>query len=83
MSKSIQKEMNEQIDAATWLDEESKIMSKDKLNSMRIFIGFPEWYKDKKVVTKFYKGVRSSRHFTLFTTRINDDNKNDNLSLFS
>lgn len=53
--------MNEQIDASTWLDDESKTLAKEKLNSMKIFVGFPDWYKNKKSVTKFYKGVRMLR----------------------
>ncbi|XP_043277427.1 neprilysin-11-like [Venturia canescens] len=57
MSKNIQRAMNEQIDASTWLDEESKTLAKDKLNSMKIFVGFPDWYKNRKLVTKFYKGL--------------------------
>ncbi|XP_043277492.1 neprilysin-11-like [Venturia canescens] len=57
MTEAIRKAMNEQIEASTWLDEESKVLSKDKLNSMKIFIGFPDWYKNKTFVTKFYKGL--------------------------
>ena len=59
MIKNIQSEMESQIENSNWLDEESKKIAKDKLNNMDIFVGFPEWYKNKTAVMNYYKGVRS------------------------
>ncbi|XP_043278236.1 endothelin-converting enzyme homolog [Venturia canescens] len=57
MTKNIQSAMEDQIEKSGWLDEESKALAKDKLNSMRVFVGFPDWYKNKKAVLQSYKGL--------------------------
>ena len=59
MIKNIQLEMESQINNSNWLDESSKTIVKDKLNSMQIFLGFPDWYKNKTAVINYYKGVRN------------------------
>ena len=57
MIKNIKLEMEKQIEDSNWLDEESKTFAKDKLNSMSVFLGFPDWYKNKTAVINYYKGV--------------------------
>ena len=49
--------MESQIENSNWLDEESKKIVKDKLNSMKFFVGFPDWYKNKTAVINYYKGA--------------------------
>ena len=57
MIKNIKIEMESQIENSNWLDEESKKIVKDKLNSMKFFVGFPDWYKNKTAVINYYKGA--------------------------
>ena len=59
MIKNIELAIESQINNSNWLDESSKTIVKDKLNSMGIFLGFPEWYKNKTAVINYYKGVRN------------------------
>lgn len=59
MVENIRMELEEKIEKSNWLDEESKKLSKDKLNSMKIFIGFPDWYKNRTALINLYKGVCS------------------------
>ena len=59
MIKNIQLEMESRINNSNWLDETSKTIIKDKLNSMRFFLGFPDWYKNETAVINYYKGVRN------------------------
>ena len=61
MINNVRLAMNKQIEKSNWLDDESKIWAKDKLNSMNVFLGFPEWYKNRTAVVNYYKGVR--KHF--------------------
>lgn len=57
MIKNIQTELEEKIDKSNWLDEESKKVAKDKLNSMDIFVGFPDWYNNRTALINLYRGV--------------------------
>ncbi|XP_034943082.1 neprilysin-1-like [Chelonus insularis] len=57
MVENIRAEMKSQISAATWLDEETKDLVIDKLQSMEVLLGFPEWYKNKTRVINYYKGL--------------------------
>lgn len=57
MTENIRKELEELIERTSWMDEESKRLSKKKLNSMKVFIGFPEWYRNRTAVVNSYKGV--------------------------
>ncbi|XP_063974174.1 neprilysin-1-like [Diachasmimorpha longicaudata] len=58
MLKNIREEMESQIEDSNWLDDEAKELSKDKLRSMRIFLGFPEWYRNRTAVMNSYKGLK-------------------------
>ncbi|XP_043277428.1 neprilysin-11-like [Venturia canescens] len=56
MAENIRREMNKEIEEATWLDEKSRSIIKEKLRDIKILIGSPDWYKDKKKVIEFYRG---------------------------
>lgn len=57
MTENSRKELENLIDKTSWMDEEAKKLSKEKLKKMKIFIGFPEWYKNRTYVINSYKGV--------------------------
>lgn len=59
MLRTIQKALEENIDKSNWLDEEEKSIAKDKLNSMRIFMGVPSWFKNETAIIDVYKGVNA------------------------
>ncbi|XP_015117495.1 neprilysin-4 isoform X2 [Diachasma alloeum] len=58
LTENIRKEMESQIDESNWLDDAAKELSKDKLRSMNIFIGFPTWYRNKTALMNLYKGLK-------------------------
>ncbi|XP_057332174.1 neprilysin-11-like [Microplitis mediator] len=62
MTENIRKELEELIERTSWMDEESKRLSKKKLNSMKVFIGFPDWYRNRTAVTNSYKGLLIGSH---------------------
>lgn len=49
--------MESQIDNSNWMNDESKKLAIDKLDTIRIFLGFPDWYRNKTAVINAYKGV--------------------------
>ncbi|XP_074116177.1 membrane metallo-endopeptidase-like 1 [Cotesia typhae] len=57
MTENSRKELENLIDKTSWMDEEAKKLSKEKLKKMKIFIGFPEWYKNRTYVINSYKGL--------------------------
>ncbi|KAK0174171.1 hypothetical protein PV328_007280 [Microctonus aethiopoides] len=64
MIDHIRNEIKSQIEKTDWLDEESKELSVDKLNAMKIFVGFPNWYKNRTSVLNSYNGLTiGSNHF--------------------
>uniref|UniRef100_A0A0C9RQP0 Mmel1_3 protein n=1 Tax=Fopius arisanus TaxID=64838 RepID=A0A0C9RQP0_9HYME len=58
MTENIRLEMESQIDKSNWLDDTAKELSKDKLRSMKVLIGFPDWYRNRTAVMNSYKGLK-------------------------
>uniref|UniRef100_A0A0C9RX37 MMEL1_4 protein n=1 Tax=Fopius arisanus TaxID=64838 RepID=A0A0C9RX37_9HYME len=58
MTENVRNEMEWQIDNSDWLDDLGKKFTKDKLRSMKFFIGFPSWYKNRTAVMNSYKGLK-------------------------
>lgn len=68
--------MREHIENSTWMDLQSKQSAVDKLNGMRQFIGFPDWYLNKNITYHYYDKVKI--HFLFFFTYLlitNNKNK--------
>ncbi|XP_063974161.1 membrane metallo-endopeptidase-like 1 isoform X2 [Diachasmimorpha longicaudata] len=57
MTENIREEMLSQIDRSNWLDDDAKKLSKEKLSDIKVFLGFPGWYKNKTAVMNSYKGL--------------------------
>lgn len=57
MVSNIKSEMKLQIEKSNWLDDETKKIAIEKLESMELFVGTPDWYKNSTYVLNAYKGV--------------------------
>ncbi|XP_015117492.1 membrane metallo-endopeptidase-like 1 [Diachasma alloeum] len=58
MTENIRQEMESQIDKSNWLADAAKKLLKEKLRSMKVFIGFPDWYRNRTAVMNSYKGLK-------------------------
>ncbi|XP_051175093.1 membrane metallo-endopeptidase-like 1 isoform X2 [Leptopilina boulardi] len=54
---SIQKEMVRHIEQADWLNDETKKDELEKMESMKINVGFPDWLKNETALTEMYQGL--------------------------
>lgn len=75
MVKHIHTEMESQINNSYWMDDESKKLAIEKLNTMKIFVGFPDWYRNKTAVINSYKGVCSIKNSHRGHRESNNKNK--------
>jgi len=46
-----------QLRNAEWMDEPTKLSALSKLNSITLFIGYPEWYNNVSALYAYYDGV--------------------------
>ena len=46
------------VDDASWMDEDTKILAREKAESMVSKIGYPDWMKDSTALEKYYEGVQ-------------------------
>ncbi|XP_008546802.1 neprilysin-11 [Microplitis demolitor] len=64
MVDHVGEEMKIQIQRSDWLDDGTKKIVTDKIDDMGLFVGTPEWYKNRTYVLNSYKGlVISNNHF--------------------
>ncbi|XP_057332181.1 neprilysin-1-like [Microplitis mediator] len=64
MVDNVGEEMKIQIQRSDWLDDDTKKIVTDKIDDMGLFVGTPEWYKNRTYVLNSYKGlVISNNHF--------------------
>ena len=49
-----------EISTSSWIDDETKIFFKEKLQLMKFHIGYPDYYKNKTILDHMYDGVRYS-----------------------
>ncbi|XP_043477199.1 membrane metallo-endopeptidase-like 1 [Leptopilina heterotoma] len=54
---AIQKEMVKRIKEANWLSDETKKDELEKIENMKINIGFPEWLNNETSLTEMYQGL--------------------------
>lgn len=58
MVDHVGEEMKIQIQRSDWLDDGTKKIVTDKIDDMGLFVGTPEWYKNRTYVLNSYKGVK-------------------------
>ncbi|CAH0390816.1 unnamed protein product [Bemisia tabaci] len=51
-----------QVDALTWMDEETRTATREKLLATTYFIGYPHWYHNESALVAFYQEVEVSRN---------------------
>ena len=57
MVSNIQTEMKREIDKFSWMDDDAKIQSKEKIDSMVKYIGYPSWYDEVGKMDEYYDKV--------------------------
>jgi predicted metalloendopeptidase len=54
------------VDDATWMDDGTKAIAREKADYMSEFVGYPDWIKDKAALEAYYDGVIIS-YFAIIT----------------
>ncbi|KAL1138217.1 hypothetical protein AAG570_009908, partial [Ranatra chinensis] len=57
MSENIKSVFSEEMSKVTWMDNDTRIAARAKVDSMSQLIGYPQWFDDKNAMDNFYKGV--------------------------
>ncbi|XP_066593180.1 endothelin-converting enzyme homolog [Prorops nasuta] len=53
-----------EIEKSTWMSEDMKRDAKEKVDQMKKYIGYPEWYNNNTAVENYYKGLKIiTQHF--------------------
>ncbi|XP_034943177.1 uncharacterized protein [Chelonus insularis] len=64
MVKNIRKQMQKEIQASTWMDDETKKLVIEKLEKLKMELGFPSWFNNQTIIINSYKGlIIGSDHF--------------------
>ncbi|XP_043467631.1 neprilysin-4-like [Leptopilina heterotoma] len=58
MAEEIRKEIDKDISRSTWMNSETKMLTRNKLNSMNVQIGYPEWYLSSSNFSQHYDGLQ-------------------------
>ncbi|XP_017787951.1 PREDICTED: neprilysin-like [Habropoda laboriosa] len=58
MVRKIKEELKHRIEQAHWLPRSMKETLTQKLENLETQIGYPDWYKDDKAVTRYHEGLR-------------------------
>ncbi|KAI9560850.1 hypothetical protein GHT06_011803 [Daphnia sinensis] len=48
------------VDDATWMDEGTKAIAREKADYMSEFVGYPDWIKDKAALEAYYDGLAAT-----------------------
>ena len=56
--EEVRNEIDSEISNTSWMDDETKSTARSKLKTLRIKIGYPEWYKEEEMFSNYYYGVR-------------------------
>jgi len=48
------------VDDATWMDDDTKVVAREKADYMSQFVGYPDWVKNKTALEAYYDGVETS-----------------------
>ncbi len=57
MIEDLKKAFKALVDDATWMDDITKTLARQKVDYMKEFIGYPDWIKDKEKLEAYYEGV--------------------------
>ena len=57
MTKYLRKAFSKLLDEITWMDDETKVEARKKLENMRQFIGYPDEFLDQEKVDAIYDKV--------------------------
>lgn len=57
MIDDIQKEVEYQIKASTWMNDDTQHFILDKLVHMKNWVGYPSWYRNETLVKRYFRGV--------------------------
>ena len=52
-----------QIDEVTWMDSDTKVTAKEKVDAMKQFVGYPSWMLNKTMLENYYSGVGFKLNF--------------------
>ena len=51
------------VDDATWMDDDTKVVAREKADYMSQFVGYPDWVKNKTALEAYYDGVSALRFY--------------------
>lgn len=57
MVGNLRSEFLEQISTISWMDKNTQLAAKEKLQKMAQFIAYPHWYNNQSYLENFYKDV--------------------------
>jgi len=65
MIQNIQTAFSSLVDESDWMDDETKILAREKAAAMKQFLAYPDWVRNKTALEMAYDGVNTSRseHF--------------------
>ncbi|XP_057332178.1 membrane metallo-endopeptidase-like 1 [Microplitis mediator] len=63
MTDEIRDSMEKMIDKTNLLDNENKEEMKAKLKKLKIFVGFPQWYKNRTHVINLFRGLNIGDYY--------------------
>jgi len=71
------------VDEASWMDESTKVVAREKADYMSQFVGYPDFVKNKTAVEEYYSGLTTSKdtHFLNIQSANNFLNTKDGQTL--
>jgi len=57
MTREIQRSFRELLDKTSWIDDETKCLATEKVNSMSLRIGYPDFILQPRLLNERYKDV--------------------------
>ncbi|XP_066593451.1 uncharacterized protein [Prorops nasuta] len=58
MINAMKRATKSEIERSTWMNEDMKKDAKEKVDVMKKYIGYPEWYNNNTAVENYYKGLK-------------------------
>ena len=58
------------VDDATWMDDGTKAIAREKADYMSEFVGYPDWIKDKAALEAYYDGVIITQRYIFLLLEI-------------
>ena len=57
MIQNIQTAFSSLVDESDWMDDETKILAREKAAAMKQFLAYPDWVRNKTALEMAYDGV--------------------------